>query len=105
MSKAYDTVHILLLIKTLQRIHIPTSIINLLNYLLNNRQNSVITSIGLTQPYTVQDGIDQGETFSPLLWRIYYDPLIHRIDKTYQGYQLKTHTHVTTLSIYTSVVA
>jgi hypothetical protein len=53
----------------------------------------------------VQDGIDQGETFSPLLWRIYYDPLIHHIDTTYKGYCLNTHTHHTTLSIHTSVVA
>ena len=105
MSKAYDTVHIPLLVKTLQRIHILTKIINLLSHLLNSRKNTVITDIGITKPYTVQDGIDQGETFSPILWRIYYDPLISRIDTTYQGYLLDTNTPARTISTHASVVA
>ena len=38
MSKAYDMIHILLLIKTLQRPHILSKFINLLNHLLNSRK-------------------------------------------------------------------
>ena len=67
MSKAFDSVHIPTLTKALNRIQIPKSITNLLNFLLFNRTNQVITDYRLTKPYTVNDGIDQGETFSPLL--------------------------------------
>ena len=39
--------------------------------------------------FSVKNGIDQGETITPLLWRIYYDPLITQIAKTYKGYNLE----------------
>ena len=81
MSKAYDSVHLPLLAKALQRIKVPNTIINLLNNILTQKQNNVITNHGNTNYYHVQDGIDQGETITPLLWRIYYDPLITKINK------------------------
>ncbi|CAG8784128.1 13822_t:CDS:1, partial [Gigaspora rosea] len=46
----------------------------------------VITDYGLTNPYTVEDGVDQGKTISPILWVIYYDPLISRISTKYKGF-------------------
>src|SRR5271170_7820162 len=39
----------------------------------------VITEHGLSQSITAEDGIDQGECISPLLWQIFYDPLLSRI--------------------------
>jgi hypothetical protein len=35
--------------------------------------------LGFTLSYSVNNGIDQEETITPLLWRIYYDPLISYI--------------------------
>ena len=35
--------------------------------------------MGKTKDYDVLVGIDQGEVISPLLWCIYYDPLLTRI--------------------------
>ena len=86
MSKAFDSIHIPTLCKALKRIHIPDKAINLLSYLLSHRTNKVITTLGLTTSYSVDDGIDQGETISPLLWKIYYDPLISRIHNEHQGF-------------------
>jgi hypothetical protein len=37
-----------------------------------------------------QDGIDQGEVISSLMWKIFYDPLLCRIQKTTPGYSIKT---------------
>ena len=37
--------------------------------------------MGLTQEYRMENGIDQGEIMSPLLWIIYYDPLFTKIKK------------------------
>ena len=42
--------------------------------------------LDFTSPYTVLDGIDQDETFLPLLWKIYYNPLIATIHKCFPGY-------------------
>ena len=86
MSKAFDSVHIPTLTLALKRIKLPQSTINLLTFLLSHRTNRVITDTGLTEPYAVLDGIDQGETFSPVLWKIYYDPLITTIQEKFEGY-------------------
>jgi hypothetical protein len=36
----------------------------------------VQTAYGLSKEFTVEDGIDQGDAISPLLWKIFYDPLL-----------------------------
>jgi hypothetical protein len=67
MSKAYDSVHIKTLEKALKRIKIPEQITNILLLILNNRTNAVITCHGNTEEYKVEDGIDKGDTISPIL--------------------------------------
>jgi hypothetical protein len=89
MSKAYDSVNLNLLQHSLQRLALPSSIINTIINLFTNRQNQVITNLGLTPSYPVLNGIDQGETITPLLWRIYYDPLISYIYNNFNGYSTK----------------
>jgi hypothetical protein len=44
-----------------------------------------------TDEYYVQDRIDQGEVWSPILWRIFYDALLTRLDELKEevGYQLE----------------
>src|SRR6201988_2830769 len=90
MSKAYDSVNFDLFRHALYRLSLPQPIINILTDLLNNRQNEVITNFGLTDSYQVQNDIDQEETITPLLWRIYYDPLITHIHSTFPGYSIST---------------
>src|SRR5438552_7003511 len=93
MSKAYDSINIQMLEKALLRIQIPNNIIQIIINLISNRTNQIITPHGLTNPYQVLGGIDQGDTLSPLLWRIYYDPLISHINKTLHGYHFKVHSN------------
>src|SRR5205085_12080318 len=90
MSKAYDSVNFDLFKLALQRIQFPEPLINILSNLLLDRTNKVITNFGLTKSYQVQNGIDQGETITPLFWRIYYDPLISKISREVEGYQIST---------------
>ena len=90
MSKAYNLVNFDLFRHALYCLSLPQPIINILTDLLNNHQNEVITNFGLTDSYQVQNGIDQGETITPLLWRIYYDPLITHIHSTFPGYSIST---------------
>ena len=67
--------------KALQRIKIPQKAIKLIIYLFKEREVKVITENGLTGTIIAGDGIDQGETISPLLWRIFYDPLLCKIQE------------------------
>jgi len=67
MSKAYDSVNLTLLQKSLQCLALPHSIINTVTNILHNRQIQVITNLGLTSSYSVHNGIDQSETITPLL--------------------------------------
>jgi hypothetical protein len=90
MSKAYDRVNIFMLEKALQRIKLPHSFINLIKELFLERKNQIFTPGGLTAPYDVKVGIDQGEIISPLLWCIYYDPLLCEIQNKELGYKLST---------------
>jgi hypothetical protein len=76
ICKAYDTVGWEALECALQRIKMNTTYCNILKDLHNNRHSSVITAHRLTEPHLVQDGLDQGETHAPILWRIFYDPLL-----------------------------
>ena len=105
MSKAYDSVYLPLLYLTLLRIHIPEQITNLIINLFTDRTNKIITNLRLTDPYTIHDRIDQEETITSLLWRIYYDPLLCKITKSYKGYTLQTNILNQNTSINISVSA
>jgi len=105
MSKAFDTIHIPTLSKAMERIHLPEKFIMIISFLFNNRTNQVITDHGLSNKYKVQDGIDQGETISPILWRIFYDPLIRRISAEYAGYKIASKQLDVIQNIHVSVMA
>ena len=83
MSKAYDSINIGMLHKALQRIQIPSQLITIILSLFENRENSVITLYGNIAEYKVEDGIDQRDTISSLLWRIYYVPLLTKVSRLY----------------------
>jgi len=88
-AKAYDTVSLEMLKRALQRIKVPTKTIKLILDPFTQRTTRVITNIGLTKEIIAGDGIDQGETISPLLWRIFYDPLLCEIQENHNlGYSM-----------------
>ena len=88
-AKAYDTISLEMLQKAMERIKIPDKIITLILSPFKERNFQVITNYGLTHSIKAQDGIDQGETISPLLWRIFYDPLLCQIqDNNNMGYTM-----------------
>jgi hypothetical protein len=42
----------------------------------------------LSPMFTAKDGIDQGDSISPLMWRIFYDPLLVAIqNESRLGYE------------------
>ena len=51
----------------MKRLKIPAKFISIVENSLKNRTNRVITDFGLIEEYEMKNGIDQGETMSPLL--------------------------------------
>jgi len=90
MAKAFDSIGMTPLRKALLRIKIPTNAVDWIVNLFNNRRIRIITAHGLSDSFVAADGIDQGEVISPLLWRIFYDPLLSRIQQdTSLGYNME----------------
>src|SRR5207253_10639054 len=81
MKKAFDSVSLEIMKKTLERIKVPDLIIKFLLNLYNKRKIRVITEYGLTKEFETEDGLDQGEVISPLMWQIFYDPLLYTVYK------------------------
>src|SRR3954454_3532988 len=79
MAKAFDSVGLTPLRKAIERFKIPEHMISYIIDLFDNRVIRVTTAQGLSEPFVGEDGIDQGETISPLLWRIFYDPLLCKV--------------------------
>ncbi|GET00318.1 hypothetical protein GLOIN_2v1824527 [Rhizophagus clarus] len=91
ISKAYDSVNTTMLERSLKRIKLPSKLINLIMDIRLHRRNRVIVNNETTDEYKVEDGIDQGKTWSPLLWRIFYDGLLTRLNEIKEdtGYKMK----------------
>ena len=90
MEKAFDFIRIVPLHMALKRIRLPPLCCQFIINLFKSRKMTIITEFGLSNILTAGDGIDQGEVISPLIWRIFYDPLLARIqqDPTL-GYTMK----------------
>ena len=88
LSKAYDRVNIFMLKKAMQLLKLPIAFIDLIENIFIERKNRVFTEVGLTDPYDMLVGIDQGEVISPLLWCIYYAPLLCEIEQQELGYNI-----------------
>ena len=89
LSKAYDRVNIFMLEKAFERLRLPLDFITLILNLFSNRKNRVFTEAGMTDFFDMLIGIDQGEVISPILWCIYYDPLLCEIEERKLGYNLR----------------
>ncbi|PKY47912.1 hypothetical protein RhiirA4_463314 [Rhizophagus irregularis] len=78
IAKVFNSVSVKGLELALQRIVVPQSIIKLIINLFQGRKAQILTSFGLTPSF---EAVDQGDSLSLVLWRIYYDPLLNAITK------------------------
>ena len=76
MRKAFDSVSLEILKEALIRIKLLKITTNFILSLYKKRKIKVVTSFSLTSEFEAEDSIDQGEVISPLVWYIFYDPLL-----------------------------
>ncbi|KAG9284353.1 hypothetical protein G9A89_023610 [Geosiphon pyriformis] len=90
---AYDSVGWEHLKKYLVKIKMCGKFIRFFSNIHRNQTNRVMTDFGLTDDYSIHNGLDQGEVFSPLLWCIFYDPFLYEVkhQKSVCGYRLNSH--------------
>ena len=89
MAKAYDSISMEDLRMSLNQIGIPTIFTNWIIDLFEGQSMQVITAFGLSPSLNAADVIDQGDSISPLLWRIFYDPLLSALQSDHRrGYQM-----------------
>jgi hypothetical protein len=80
--------------KAMRRIKIPEKLCNIIVGMFKGCTNQVFTLAGLTAPFDMLTGIDQGEIISPLLWIIFYDPLLSNIRKTGLGFKISAKEYI-----------
>src|SRR6266487_334611 len=91
MHKAFDSVGLKMLKKSLERIKLPKNTVSFILSLYEKRKIKVITNYGLTSEFEAKDDLDQGEVISPLAWRIFYDPLLCTVQELINlGYEMTT---------------
>ncbi|KAG9293320.1 hypothetical protein G9A89_007566 [Geosiphon pyriformis] len=93
MRKVYDSVGWEHLKRCLVRIKMCGKFIRFFSNIHRNRTNRVIMNFSLTDDYSVHDGLDQGEVFSPLFWRIFYDLLLCEVKRQKSVYRYRLNSH------------
>ena len=91
IKRAYDSVPHQSLEASLQRLKLPQSYIDMIMDISVDRSVQVITKYGLTDSFQPACGIEQGEINAPLLWRIFYDPLLVKLSQCQEGYEISCH--------------
>ena len=67
IKKAFDSVSLKMMKKTLERIKVPNLLIKFLLNLYNKRKIKVYTEYSLTKEFEAENGLNQGEVVSPLM--------------------------------------
>ena len=86
---AYDSVPLEAVYSSFRRIKAPEHVIEILKGLERARSISVETPFGLTSPYKPIHGLPQGSILSPLLWNIFYDPLLCLLQNETEGFKMR----------------
>jgi hypothetical protein len=97
IQKAYDTVPSEALKLALQRIGIPTKLIAVILSINRSLLIKVQHYYGNTQQFPQSNGLPQGDKYSPILWLIFYDPLLARLTQETTGFIVTNQLSVTHL--------
>ncbi|GBC01357.1 hypothetical protein RclHR1_04160004 [Rhizophagus clarus] len=90
ISKVFDSISLDFLELALKQIGLPPHAVRYIINLFRGRRVQVATIFRPLSIFQAEDGIDQGDSLSSLLWRTYYNPLLTMItDLSNKGYTIE----------------
>lgn len=87
IRKAYDSVHPMSIMSSLRQLNFDKNYWDVLKSTFNNRKMRVLTQAGSTEFFHPTTGLEQGDPSSPILWNIFYEPLLQKLHAL-NGYQM-----------------
>jgi len=96
VQKAYDLVPFKSIIQALKRIKVPEIFIKNVIKILQ-RNVFIETPAGTTNILNAQRGLPQGDPMSPILWNIFYDELLIKLQE-FQGYNINQEISIPVLA-------
>ena len=81
IKKTFNLISLEALKMAIKRIKLPEVTMSLILNLFQGRQSCIIMHQGHTEAFEISDEIEQEEVLLPLMWRIFYNPLLKRIQK------------------------
>ena len=88
VSAAFDTVPFSALELSMNSLKFPLQLQHIIKNLIVNEKRVINTIHGDSAPFTPEIGLPQGGKLSPLLWTIFYQPLLELLQKHTTGYKL-----------------
>lgn len=97
LFKAFDSVPHHAIRETLQHYHLPPQAVNMIMELYKESKAQVLTPYGPTTPFTITRGVKQGDPLSPILFIIFFNPLLTTLNQQ-EGYRFSATQSITNLS-------
>lgn len=88
IKKAYDSLSCHSIVSSLKEMKVEKSFIKLMVNTFQQRRSRVLTMAGPTKFFHPIKGVEQGDPASPLVWNIYYETILKKLNLM-NGYQLE----------------
>ena len=98
-SKSFNKINHNILFQRLKDNNIPLYIINFLNYWYRNQRIYIKWCNNSSDSFPVSRDVRQGGILSPLLFNVYTNPMIKKLNEIQSGYCLKHNMHENRLYI------
>jgi Reverse transcriptase (RNA-dependent DNA polymerase) len=89
ITGAYDNVQLEALLYVLTKIGLPSSLVDLFRNWFSSRTACVKIGAEVSERFSADKGLPQGDVLSPLLWNIFFETLVRKLDKEVKGISIR----------------